>query len=447
MGDLALPYVMPRIRSPELEFVKYCNALMAFRARRRRDVRLSHLPVDLTIDMTTTCQLSCPHCATGLGITGRPKLVMKRPDYDQILKGAGDPCFIIWYFSNGEPLLNRRFSPLVASSRHQAIFSVISTNLSFTMTDAAIRALLECGLGLIVVSLDGATAETYAQYRRGGAFNLVVDNMARLIEAKAKLGLTYPLIEWRFLRFQHNEREESEVRAMAERLGVDLLEFWNAGAPKAGSVNNRGVFAATLPLSGPPLSGKALAGLMRRQARERRLARLVPKLTVGGEVERADVTPKCDWLYYSGMFYPDGKLGPCCLVSKESTDFVQDLSAYPQVADAFNSDRHLASRAMFVTGEKGGTVCDACPTPSAQYYQFRMKLRAILRNAPDWAVKVMAAEPDTFFYPEDQVLAPEVEALFAGRGLGWLGGDAAILKRLRASEDPDVQGFARLLAA
>jgi hypothetical protein len=40
-----------------------------------------------------------------------------------------------------------------------------------------------------------------------------------------------------------------------------------------------------------------------------------------------------------------------------------------------------------------------------------MKLRAILRNAPDWAVRVLAAEPEAYFLPEDGVLVPEVGAI------------------------------------
>lgn len=84
------------------------------------------------------------------------------------------------------------------------------------MTDARLKALLTCGLGMIIVSLDGATAETYVQYRRRGNFNLEVDNLRRLLALKASLGLTYPLIEWRFLRFRHNQHEEARVRAQAE---------------------------------------------------------------------------------------------------------------------------------------------------------------------------------------------------------------------------------------
>ena len=67
MGDLALPFVLPRINDPELEVLKFINFLQALEDRRRRALRPSALPIDLTIDFTTTCQLSCPYCAVGNG--------------------------------------------------------------------------------------------------------------------------------------------------------------------------------------------------------------------------------------------------------------------------------------------------------------------------------------------------------------------------------------------
>lgn len=95
MADLALPYVLPRIRDPDLEFGKYYNCLKSFLARRQRLVALSSLPIGLTVDMTTACQLRCPHCATGIGFINRRKLVMKRDVHDRIVAGAGDSCFVI----------------------------------------------------------------------------------------------------------------------------------------------------------------------------------------------------------------------------------------------------------------------------------------------------------------------------------------------------------------
>jgi MoaA/NifB/PqqE/SkfB family radical SAM enzyme len=369
------------------------------------------------MDLTSICHLKCPYCSTGRGTLKRQKSIMKDELYLDLMRRVGDSCFLIWYFSNGEPLLHKRFGELVGAVRHQEVFSIISTNLSLELSDGYLRQLVTSGLGIISVSLDGATKETYSQYRRGGDFDLVVRNMRRLVELKKELGLFYPLIEWRFLRFQHNEHEEEAARALAADIGVDLLEFWPGSAPPVGSFRNEGIYRCSKPLLGPAISGPALAKLASRQRATRKLARMVPKIIAGGEVDIKSFTRKCDWLYFSGMIHPDGRIGPCCVSNNEIDDFAESVEQLGAIEGAFNSSSHVEARNMFATGAISRTVCQKCPQPRAQHYQFRMKLRAILRNAPDWAVRILAKEPEAYFLPEDKILVPEVGAIM---GLdGW----------------------------
>ena len=412
MSDLALPYVLPPITNPDIERLKYDNFLKALSNRRQRLSVLDSNPFDLTIDLTSACQLRCPYCSTGNGTISRRKSIMKNELYHRLLRDVGNQCFLIWYFSNGEPLLHKKFGELVATTRMQEIFSIISTNLSMEMSDAYLRQLLTSGLGIISVSMDGATEETYRQYRRGGDFGLVVKNIRRLVALKKELGLVYPLIEWRFLRFKHNEHEEDAARALAVALGVDLLEFWPGAAPPAGSRRYDGVSRATLPLRGPPVSGPVLKRLVARQVKTRVLSRLVPKITVGEQGDVKTFTRKCDWLYFSGMLHPGGRVGPCCVSVNEKDDFVDSVDRFETYNAVFNSAGYAASREMFASGQDSGTVCQRCPQPKSQHYQFRMKLRAILRIAPEWVVGTLTEDPSNYFLPEDAILVPEIQAIY-----------------------------------
>lgn len=411
MSDLALPYVIPAIADPYLSAAKYQNFLKSLRNRQQRRTMVDSNPFDLTIDLTSACQLKCPYCSTGNGTIVRQKSIMKDEAYRKLLEDVGDACFIIWYFSNGEPLLHKKFGELVGTTKHQEIFSVISTNLSLQLSEAYLRSLITSGLGIISVSIDGATAESYRQYRRGGDFHLVIDNVHRLIALKRELGLTYPLIEWRFLRFRHNEHEEATARALATQLGVDLLEFWPGAAPPEDSLSLDGVMEHKLPLKGPAVSGPGLDLLAARQADCNILARLVPGVEVGGDADINSFTPKCDWLYFSGMLHPTGRVGPCCVSNDEPDDFVELIGDFATYNEMFNSPNYTASRGMFTGGNPSQTVCQRCPAPAAQHYQFRMKMRAILRNAPNWVVATLARDPSTYFLPEDKLLVPEVSVL------------------------------------
>jgi hypothetical protein len=111
------------------------------------------------------------------------------------------------------------------------------------------------------------------------------------------------------------------------------------------------------------------------------------------------------------MLHPGGRVGPCCVSNDEDSDFVESVERFETYNELFNSTNYTASRNLFTSGEPSGTICQRCPNPDAQHYQFRMKLRAILRNAPDWAVDMLTADPEAFFLPEDAILVPEVRAI------------------------------------
>jgi hypothetical protein len=215
------------------------------------------------------------------------------------------------------------------------------------------------------------------------------------------------------LRFRHNEHEEAAARVLAAQLGVDLLEFSPGITPPEGSPGVvDGVLEASLPLRGPPVSGPGLDLLAMRQANTCVLAKLVPGIEIGGSAEMKSFTSKCDWLYFSGMLHPNGRVGPCCVSNDAQYDFVDSVADFASYNDLFNSPKYTASRSMFTGGGPSGTVCQICPIPGAQHYTFRMKMRAILRNAPNWVASLLASEPNSYFLPEDRLLVPEVGAIY-----------------------------------
>jgi len=332
--------------------------------------------------------------------------------YRSILSDIGDQAFIVWYFSTGEPLLHKHFADLVSTSKNQEIFSAISTNLSLPLSDKRIEDLILSGLRMIMVSLDGATEETYSRYRIGGKFDLVLENIRRLVKRKRELGLEFPLIEWRFLRFRHNQHEEDVARKMAISLGVDLLEFFSGYAPDTAADNE--VQLANLPLKGPPVEGPALTkALNRRRGLLDQLLADEPFL-FGLPRVKTDVR-KCDWLYFGTMIYPDGAVGSCCVASDKKDDFC-NLDDYPAFHETWNAPKFTKSRELFSFNIMSRTICDRCPFPDSQTYQFGQKLRGILRIAPPWVLKVLDAAPEKFFFDIDRLLMPqEVGAIFSGR--------------------------------
>ena len=85
--------------------------------------------------------------------------------------------------------------------------------------------LVDSGLDQLNASLDGATQETYAAYRRGGSLVTALANLERLVDAKRRAGAKYPIIEWQCIVSRQNYGEIDEVRRLAREIGVDILRF------------------------------------------------------------------------------------------------------------------------------------------------------------------------------------------------------------------------------
>ncbi len=433
MADIGLLAVLPKINDPDLEYRKYLNFLVALRQRRRNAPVVSSRPFDVTTDMSTACHLHCPYCATGNKTLERAPMHLTLAVHDDMLNKFGDTLFVVWYFSNGEPLLNPHLPELIAQTKGKEIFSSISTNLSMPLSDERLDAIVQSGLSLITASIDGACQETYSRYRRGGDFELATNNLRRMARRKRELGLRWPLLEWRFLIFRHNQHETAAVRRMAKEIGVDALEFLYGHAPDNSPADS--VQRSNQALEGPCESGPALRqALARRDTRlRRRLGRRICKSA--GPYPPEMLRKKCDWLYYSSMIYPNGRVGPCCVTGNERDDFGSLDPAEP-FGSLWNNQRYQSARSLYNGGTSSDLPCTRCGAPLSMDLQFVKSVNGILANAPDWVVATIAAEPDAFFYEIDCASMPcaaELRRIDATR----LGPFPEIAARLRNDANGD----------
>ena len=204
---------------------KFNNYLKLKRHYRAFDETVATYPYTLRIEPVNACNLKCPLCPTGVGQIDRPRSVMSEAQYQSLLDELGDYLFFVRMYIWGEPLLNKRLWRLVTMTEERGIGSEISTNLSVPLTDQTIDRLIEARLSWMIVSVDGATPETYRRYRRGGNLELVVANTRRIADRKRVLGIDTPYLEWQFIPMRHNEHEMDEIVRMGRDNGVDGVRF------------------------------------------------------------------------------------------------------------------------------------------------------------------------------------------------------------------------------
>jgi radical SAM protein with 4Fe4S-binding SPASM domain len=208
-----------------------CNAariyLSYFYSRYSGKVRHSGNPFTVSVEPTTSCNLRCPECPSGLRQftrdTGRISLELYKDIIDQLHK---DLFYLILYFQ-GEPYLHPLFFHMTEYARQKKIYTATSTNAHF-LTDALAKKTVESGPDRLIISLDGLDQETYEKYRVGGNLDKVIEGTKNLVKWKKELHSQRPYIVLQFIVFKTNEHQVAGVRKLAKELRVDKLELKTA---------------------------------------------------------------------------------------------------------------------------------------------------------------------------------------------------------------------------
>jgi hypothetical protein len=124
----------------------------------------------------------------------------------------------------GEPLLNKHLGRMAAYAESNGIRTIIGTNGTLDQSEA----LVACGVSEILFSLDGATEESYRQYRTykdGTCHDDVLANLRKLVAKKRELHSAKPMIILQFVVFKHNEHEIGQIIELARAIGADGIDF------------------------------------------------------------------------------------------------------------------------------------------------------------------------------------------------------------------------------
>ena len=177
----------------------------------------------LRLDASSVCQLKCPACSTASGVNRRGVIGaghLKPEDFRRLVEGAGDIKMI--ELSNwGEIFLNPGLNDIMRTAHEHgiALIAMNGVNLN-TVSPEQLEGLVKYRFHALSVSIDGASAETYARYRVGGDFERVLANLREINRLKKKYKSPFPKLHWQFIIFGHNEHELPAARKTARALGM-----------------------------------------------------------------------------------------------------------------------------------------------------------------------------------------------------------------------------------
>ena len=181
-------------------------------------------PMAISIEPTTTCNLKCPQCPSGLRQFSRPTGNLTPEMNKAILDQCGKRLQHINYYFQGEPFINKDFLKFVREARDRNIYVVTSTNAHFISPGVA-EQIVDSGLSEVIISIDGMVQESYEKYRINGKLDKVLQGTKNIIAAKQKLKKTNPVVVFQFLVVKYNENEIEQLYALADELGVDEVRL------------------------------------------------------------------------------------------------------------------------------------------------------------------------------------------------------------------------------
>jgi len=184
-------------------------------------------PISISIEPTTSCNLRCPECPSGLRSFTRPTGMLEKDLFEKIIDEQKDTLLYLILYFQGEPYLNKNFFDYISFASSRRIYTATSTNAHYLDEKNSIQT-VKSGLDRLIISIDGLTQESYETYRIGGQVNKVISGTKNLLAARKILKSQTPYVIWQFIVFKHNEHEIEAVKRLGKELGVDKVAIKTA---------------------------------------------------------------------------------------------------------------------------------------------------------------------------------------------------------------------------
>lgn len=286
-------------------------------------------PIAISIEPTTSCNLRCPQCPSGLREFTRDTGMLGTDLNKKVIDELKSDLTYITYYFQGEPYLNPDFLDMVSYASANNIYTATSTNAHYLSPENCQKT-IDAGLKRLIISLDGTTQETYRKYRVGGQLDKVLEGTKNLVEAKKKAGKG-PYIIWQFIVFGHNEHQIADMKKLAKEYGVDKL------AIKTAQIYDFETNVDLLPT-------------------DAKYARYHQKN--GKTVIKNKLLNHCWRLWHNCVITWDGKVAPCCF-DKDASHQFGDVSKN-SFKKIWQSAEYNSFRLLVLRSRKNIDICQNC---------------------------------------------------------------------------------------
>lgn len=288
-------------------------------------------PISISFEPTTSCNLRCPECPSGLRAFTRPTGMLQKDFFSETIDQLSRELLYLVFYFQGEPYLNPGFLDMVKYATQKKIYTATSTNAHY-LTDENARRTIESGLDRLIISIDGTTQEVYEQYRVGGRLDKVLEGARNIVKWKKELGSKTPFLIFQFLVVRPNEHQVEEARELGKQIGVDAVWFKTAQIYDFEKDPNHLI----------PVNGK----YSRYQK------------TDEGYTFKGKLANHCWRLWHDPVITWDGLVAPCCF-DKDAQHRLGDLKTKP-FKEIWNNPAYKEFRSRILLGRKNIDICSNC---------------------------------------------------------------------------------------
>ncbi len=184
-------------------------------------------PISISIEPTTSCNLRCPECPSGLRSFSRPIGMLQDDLFEKAIEELSQRTIYLLLYFQGEPYLNRNFIRYVNLAHRRNLYVATSTNAHYLNNEMA-RITVESGLDRLIISIDGTTQESYEKYRIGGHLDHVLEGTRNIVKWKHALCSAKPHLIFQMVVFSSNEHQIKDLYTLAKTIGVDEVRLKTA---------------------------------------------------------------------------------------------------------------------------------------------------------------------------------------------------------------------------
>lgn len=289
------------------------------------------MPISISFEPTTSCNLRCPECPSGLRSFSRPTGMVKQSLFENVIDQLAPTLNYLTFYFQGEPYLHPQFLEMVNYASRKGIYTATSTNAHYLKDDVA-KATVESSLDRLIISIDGTSQDTYQSYRVGGSLDKVIEGTKNIIRWKKELKSKTPHVVFQFLVVKPNEHQIPEVYKLADELGVDQVVLKTA---QIYDYEN----------------GSDLIPEQEKYSRYR-------KNSSGIYSIKNKLLNECWKMWHSCVITWDGKVVPCCF-DKDAHHVLGDLNQQT-FKEIWTSEKYNNFRASLLRSRSEIEICKNC---------------------------------------------------------------------------------------